>query len=166
MIDEVTYRKKDKKVYKVGLILLVGLASISAAKKDLNQLLTVASEVHAFANHWLSVLPVNQASAAAPGVCQLKERTRFVTDSGEFPLRGRVVHGKSIKIKGLSAEIKTINGGITIDLPANLNVRLSDEILNGTNPSEFGLDFSGGEAKAFERFDWQRPQAGLEDANR
>lgn len=165
MIDEVTYRTKDKKVYKVGLILLVGLASISGARKDLNQLLTLANEVHAFANHWLSVLPVNQASAAAPGVCQLKERTRFVTDSAAFPLRGRVVQGKSIKIKGLNAEIKTINGGITIDLPVNLNVRLPGETLNDTYSSEFGLDFSGDEAKAFERFDW-RTQAGLEDANR
>lgn len=154
MIHEVTSQRKEKKVYKVFLILLIGLTSISGVRKDLNALVSFASEVHSFTNAWLSVLPVNQAPEAIPGVCQLEERKVFVPVSTESPLRQRVVNERSIQIKTLKRDLRANNGRITISLPANLDIRFSNEVLYGANVPEFPADTSAYKVKAFEYYDW------------
>jgi hypothetical protein len=165
MINEGTVPKKEKKVSKVILILLVGLASISGAKKDLNELLTLANNVHAFANHWLTMLPLDQTGAAPPAeVCQVKDHKTFVTEA----LESRSGQGKSIKIKRLTRDSKTVNGRIAILLPADLETDDTEETLNSTILSEFPLTVNVNEAKAFDRYDWQwqwRTRVSLEDLN-
>jgi hypothetical protein len=91
MIEDFTSQKKDKKFCKVALILLVGLASISGARKDLNQLLSLASDVHSMTNRWVNVLPLTETpSTRKPGTCELKERELLLLSSSEFPFESRV----------------------------------------------------------------------------
>ncbi len=56
------YESRRTKLYKVILILLIGMASLSAARKDLIQLIALANDVHSFADRWFGgVLPTAQA---------------------------------------------------------------------------------------------------------
>src|SRR6266513_603236 len=97
----------DKKIYKVILILLIGLTSISAARKDLNQLLALANDVQSFADRWFGgVLPTVQARTLGPvEVCLVKATSNAPVTSDDFHWTGRVEQGKAIEIKGISGDI-------------------------------------------------------------
>jgi hypothetical protein len=164
MIDEVTPHTKEKKFYKVCLILLIALSSVSGIKKDLNALLSFAGEVHSFANNWLSVLPVNQSNEAAAGVCQVKESESFAPVLIESSLRPRVVNKRSIRIKSLKRDLRATNGRIIISLPANLDMGFSGESLSGANASDFPVGISVDQLKGLEHYDWTT-QPSLADAH-
>jgi hypothetical protein len=71
--------RKEKKIYKVVLILLVGLAVISGARKDLNQFLSLAQDVHAFADHWFGDMLATSRKASAAKGCQAEEQSVVAT---------------------------------------------------------------------------------------
>jgi hypothetical protein len=107
MIEQGTSQKEEKKTYKVILILLIGLAAISGARKDLNQLLSLAHDVHALADHWVvGMVPTGQApTVASAETCQAKVRAVVATTS-EFRWRGRVEQRKAMVTKRLSRVIQ------------------------------------------------------------
>ncbi len=93
MIDA-TQPKREKKLYKVVLILLIGLASISTARQDLNQLISTATEVGAFANHLAGV--VGSGKPRTSTACEMK---RFVPVAGRTELF-RLDQGRVIQLTG------------------------------------------------------------------
>lgn len=100
MSNEGTTLKKENKAYKVALILLIGLAVLSGARKDLNELRSLASDVHAFTNHWLGgIMPLVHARPVATAeVCNSRQSSLPAT-SDQFRWSGRVEQGKTIEIK-------------------------------------------------------------------
>ena len=107
MIQENKPQGKEKKVYKVLLILLIGMATISGARKDLNQLLSLANEAQAFADHWFGgMLPSVQARTISHvESCAVTESKRINVSTDDFRWSGRVAQGKAVEIKGLSGSI-------------------------------------------------------------
>lgn len=96
------YQGKRQKLYKVLLIMLIALSSISAAKSDLNQLITLANEVHSFADRWFGdVLPPAQArSLAVVENCSEKKLAIASVTRGDFHWIGHLQNRKSFDIKG------------------------------------------------------------------
>src|SRR6185295_8553607 len=96
---------KHKRVYKVVLILLMAMAVISGARRDLKQLLSLANDVQALHDQWLgAVMPTAHARTTLMKVegCPLNNVVQAAAGSDEFRWSGRVDQGKSIEIKGLS----------------------------------------------------------------
>jgi len=131
MLDESRNQNKEKKIYKVIMILLVGLAAISGARKDLNQLLSLANDVHSFTDKWFGgILPTAQArTVSTVETCSLtdKAKTSTTASADEFRWSGRVSQGKAIEIKGISGDISAEPAsGDEIEVVANKSARRSD----------------------------------------
>jgi len=98
--------KKDR-IYKIVLVLIIGLAAISGVRKDVNEFLSLASDIQGFADPWLGgVLPTVQAGTLPViEVCPSTEPAKTQTSSGDFQWTGRVEAGKAIEIRGISGSI-------------------------------------------------------------
>jgi Putative adhesin len=107
MIQENKPQGREKKVYKVLLILLIAMAALSGARKDLNQLLSLANEAQAFADHWFGgMLPSVQARTISHvESCTAAESKRINVSTDDFRWSGRVAEGKAVEIKGISGNI-------------------------------------------------------------
>jgi hypothetical protein len=108
MIQENKRQGREKKVYKVLLILLIAMAAISGARKDLNQLLSLANEAQAFADHWFGgILPSVQARTIShvESCTAAAEVKRINVSTDDFRWSGRVAEGKAVEIKGISGNI-------------------------------------------------------------
>ena len=126
MMKQGEHDHRKKKIYKVILILLIGLTAISGVRKDLNELLTLANDVHHFADRWFGdVLPTVHARTLLPAeTCIIK-----TTSSGadDFHWTGHVAQGKSIEIKGISGDINAEPAsGSEIEVVARKSARRSD----------------------------------------
>jgi len=129
MINEGRNQHKDKKLYKAILVLLIGLAVISAARKDLNQFLSLANDVQALSDRWFgAVLPtVHARTVTTVESCSLHKLERVVALSDEFRWSGRVDQGKSVEIKGISGDISAEPAtGDLIEVLANKTSHRSD----------------------------------------
>jgi DUF4097 and DUF4098 domain-containing protein YvlB len=129
MIYEGRNQHKDKKVYKAILILLIGLAGISGARKDLNQLLSLANDVQALSDQWSgAVLPtVHARTVTTVESCSLYKLERVAVPPDEFHWSGRVDQGKSVEIKGISGDISAEPAtGPEIEVVANKTAHRSD----------------------------------------
>ena len=123
------YESKRTKLYKVILILLIGLASLSAARKDLNQLIALANDVQTFADRWFGdVLPSAQAhNIASVETCSEKETSETPLAGEDFHWTGHLEKGKGIEIKGISGDISAEPAsGADIEVVAAKSARRSD----------------------------------------
>jgi len=144
MIEQGTSQKEEKKIHKVVLILLVGLAAISGARKDLNQLLALAHDVHALAEV-VGVLPTGQPPTVASATCQAKVRAVVPTTS-EFGWRARVEQGNATKTKRLSRDLQpesdTRRKRITLTLPGTVRAQVAAETFDGAIPLELSMNLT------------------------
>ena len=94
-------------IYKMILILLIGLATISGARKDVNEFLSLAGDIQGFADRWLGdVLPTVQAGALPTiEICSNSVPAKTQSSTADFQWTGRVEAGKAIEIKGISGSI-------------------------------------------------------------
>jgi len=128
---------RTDRVYKIILILLIGLATISAVRKDLNELLTLANDVHEITDRWFGgVLPTVQArTLPAIETCSNSAVTKVQSDGGDFQWTGHVEPGKAIEIKGISGNISAQPAsGSEIQVVAKKTARRS-------NPDEVKIVF-------------------------
>jgi len=122
------HQQKDKKVYKAILILLMVMAVLSGVRKDLNQLQSLASDLHRISDQWFgAVLPTAHARTITVKHCSLASVERVAPALDEFRWSGRVAPGKSVEIKGLSGDISAEPAaGNEIEVVANKTARRSD----------------------------------------
>jgi hypothetical protein len=107
MIQEDKSPKKENKLYKVLLVLLIAMATISAARKDLNEFLSLANEAQTFADRLFGAIsPTVHARTIVTGeVCTAPDSKAVAVASDDFQWKGHVAEGKAIEIKGISGSI-------------------------------------------------------------
>ena len=126
MIQRDNPQYKEKRIYKVILIVLIGMAVVSGAWKDLNQLMTFANEAQAFADHWFGgILPTVHAGTTES--CTTVVKVSKVSRSDDFRWTGIISEGKSIEIKGISGSISAEPAsGKQVEVVATKSARRSD----------------------------------------
>src|SRR5262249_8185095 len=119
---------KEKRRFRIGFILLIGLAAFSGAQKDFNQFASMVADVHHFADQWLGVvLPTVQARSGKE-FCSAPAVTNAVMAEDDFRWTGRVSPGKAVEIKGISGDISAEPAsGDEIEVLANKTSRKSDQ---------------------------------------
>lgn len=100
----------EKKSYRVLILLIIGLATLSSAANDLNQIQSWTSEAQNLVSTWADmVVPTVSASVPVPPTnCMKTVVFQNAKHSDEFQWSGQVAPGGAIEIKGL-------NGGITAE---------------------------------------------------
>jgi Putative adhesin len=119
---------REKKRYKVILILLVGLAAYSSAIRDLNNLKEMVGSVYEVASDWVD------AGVITANAKRLSAEESFCSDSlltqgaaGEFRWKGQVAPGLSVEIKGVNGDISAeAASGSEVEVVANRKAARSD----------------------------------------
>ena len=103
-------QNSDKKLYRIILFAIIGLAAFSSAVKELRQAHAFITEVAQTFSSWSDVM-VPTASARTPvKVVAVKTHVDNVfipqNTSGDFRWNGPVAQGQSIEIKGINGDIR------------------------------------------------------------
>ncbi len=118
---------REKRRYKVGLILLIALAAISGARKDFDQFVSLIADVHEVADKWVDVVLPTVHARAGNESCSVSETTRVAVSQNDFRWTGRLDPGKAVEIKGISGDISAEPAnGSEIEVVANKSSRRSD----------------------------------------
>jgi hypothetical protein len=121
--------RKQNRGYRTLLLLLVALAALSSAMRDLNRLQELASGLQEIASIWTDtgVLAVSAAGVSAEeSFCREAMSSQTSKSSEEFRWSGRVAPGKAIEIKGISGEIEATAGAGEVEVVATKHSRRSD----------------------------------------
>lgn len=121
-------RSAEKIGYRVTLLLLISVASLSSAVKDLNRMQEVAGGAVHLVSGWLDAGVVTaNAKSVSSGENSCSERLDAVNSTEEFRWKGRLAPGKAIEIKGLNGDIDAEPAaGDEIEVLANKKARRSD----------------------------------------
>ena len=128
MTNEGRNQTRKRRVYKVILILLVALSTISGARKDLNQLLSLVNDMQSFTDKWFGgMFPTAHAGTVYKvETCSNNEKSQSRSDD-EFRWTGRISQGKAIEVKGISGNISAEPAsGDQVEVVANKSGRESD----------------------------------------
>jgi hypothetical protein len=122
-------QNSDKKLYRIILFVIIGLAAFSSAVKELRQGHAFIAEVAQTFASWSDVVPT--ASARTPvKVVTLKTHVDNVVmqrQSGDFRWNGPLAPGQSIEIKGIIGDIRAEAGtGNEVHVVATKTSRRSD----------------------------------------
>ena len=120
--------QKESKRYQAVLIILVALAVLSSATKDLNRLQEFTANMQELVAGWSNSAPFTVSAAAASeaeSICA--EPLNQDPKAQEFRWHGQIAIGKSIEIKGLNGDISAEPAsGNEVEVVANKTSRKSD----------------------------------------
>jgi len=119
------HKTKDKS-HRVILLLVVALAALSSAMKELNQLQTLTVEAGELIAQWSDVVvPTANARTESPvESCSFVPVTQNRSD--EFRWSGNIAQGAAIEIKGINGNIAAEQGGNEVEVVARKRARRSD----------------------------------------
>jgi hypothetical protein len=119
--------KRDKG-YQVMLIVLVALAALSNATKDLDRLQSFAAKMHNFVAEWSDHSIVTASAAVVmPSEVGCTEPAAQGSNAQEFRWHGRIEAGKAIDIKGLHGDISAEPAsGNEVEVEATKTAKTSD----------------------------------------
>jgi DUF4097 and DUF4098 domain-containing protein YvlB len=120
--------RKPNRGYRTLLLLLVALAALSSATRDLNRLQELASGLQEIASIWTDtgVLAVSAAGVSAEESFCREAMSQVSNSSEEFRWSGHVAPGKTIEIKGISGDIEATAGVGEVEVVATKHSRRSD----------------------------------------
>lgn len=121
-------KQKENKGYRVILLLLVALAALSSAMRDLDRLQEVTREFHELALAWTegSLVTVSAAEISGEANPYIVELHNSAAPE-EFRWSGRLGPGKMIEIKGINGDIEAEAAtGSEVEVVANKHSRKSD----------------------------------------
>ena len=123
-------RGSEKTGYKIILILLIALAALSNAIKDLNSLQQLIGSLQEVTSEWfgdgLIMVNARKDNSLGANSCSY-EAAAPLNSTDEFRWNGRLAPGKAIEIKGLNGEIKSEPAaGTDIEVIANKKGHRSD----------------------------------------
>ena len=101
-------QETTKKSYSVLILFVIGLAAISSAVNDLNQLHRLSFQAQELVAALSDVVVPTASASAPPSVCVEKFVVQNAKTSDQFQWSGQVASGSAV-------EIKNINGGITAE---------------------------------------------------
>jgi hypothetical protein len=104
MNDENRNQKKGSSWHKAVLFLAIGLAALSSAVQELNQLRTLTMEAGQLISEWTSAL-VPTASARTVVSCSYIPTPQATSRTDEFHWNGRLAPGQAIEIKGTNGSV-------------------------------------------------------------
>ena len=121
---------RERKLYRVLLLLIVSLAAFSSAMNELNQVKTFTSQVGDLLATWSDVM-VPTVNASAPVVTRSCAVTTLPlpaqSRSDEFRWNGTVAQGAAIEVQGINGEIVAEpSGGSEVQVVALKTSRRSD----------------------------------------
>ncbi len=97
---------RERNNYRTMLLLLIALAVLSSATKDLNRLQNLLASVHEFAAEWHDHgLFTASAAGVSSGEIVSDDSLGQNTKEQEFSWHGRLAAGKAIEIKGLNGDV-------------------------------------------------------------
>jgi Toastrack DUF4097 len=103
-----TNQNGEKKMYRVILLVAIGLAAFSSAMKELNQFQQLTLDAGNLIAQWSDIV-VPTASARTPAKIDTCEAPKMVSQiserSDEFRWNGSVAQGQAIEIKGINGDI-------------------------------------------------------------
>jgi Toastrack DUF4097 len=114
--------------YRVLVILLITLAVLSSAKKDINRLAEAASGLEEFVTRWTSVSVVSASAAeVSPNESFCADVVKQNPDSQQFRWSGHLAPGKAIEIRGLHGDIAAdLSPSDQVEVVANKEGRESE----------------------------------------
>ena len=128
MTNLIGSERKQNRGYRTLLLLLVALAALSSAMRDLNRLQELASGLHEMASIWTDtgVVTVSAAGISAEESFCREAMSQTSKSSEEFRWSGNVAPGKAIEIKGISGDIEATAGSGEVEVVATKHSRRSD----------------------------------------
>jgi hypothetical protein len=120
--------RKQNRFYRTLLLLLVAMAALSSAMRDLNRLQEVASGLQQIASIWTDtgVLAVSAAGVSAEESFCREAMSQASKSAEEFRWSGHLAQGKAIEIKGISGDIEATAGAGEVEVVATKHSRRSD----------------------------------------
>lgn len=119
---------KQGKSYQVVLILLVGLAALSSATKDLDRLKEFTAGMHEIVSGWSERGGFTvSAAVASPSESCSEPNAQQKTSTSDFHWQGQIAAGKAIEVKGLNGDISAEPSlGGQVEVVAQKSSRESD----------------------------------------